>query len=141
MTKEELAGWINGRTRRNEITKAEENIAKKDGLVVVFGYSDDGIEFRGAIYDERDCYDGGTIHVHRDGLLGRHDEECSCPFCGYEAQKKRCATIDALWDKEIGYSWTYETIIPHASFDIMSDDDKFCRGIVFNLSDLPKLSS
>ena len=35
-----------------EITKEEEAEAKAAGLVVVFGYSDDGTEFRGAIRDE-----------------------------------------------------------------------------------------
>jgi hypothetical protein len=36
----------------SEINKAEERQAKDAGLVVVFGYSDDGVELRGAIHDE-----------------------------------------------------------------------------------------
>ena len=36
--------------------------AEKNGYVVVFGYSDDGVEFRGAISDELGAYDGRTFY-------------------------------------------------------------------------------
>jgi hypothetical protein len=51
---------------------------------------------------------------------------------------EKAATIEALWCKENGYSWTYKTAIPHAAFDIMEDKLKYCRGIVIALKDLPR---
>jgi hypothetical protein len=51
------------------------------------------------------------------------------------AAKGLCKTIEAIWGKD-GYSWTYKTDIPHATFDIFEDGEKFCRGIVFDIKSL-----
>ena len=51
ITKEQLAETLNGNEIGNEITKEQEQQAKENGLVVVFGYSDDNMELRGALYD------------------------------------------------------------------------------------------
>lgn len=130
MTKEQFAALLNGREMLFEISSAEEVQAAQLGLVVLFGGSDDLAEFRGAITDEGDVYDGGDLFVHQDGLVCVPEEETETVL--------KCAKIEAVWDSE-GYSWTYKTDIPHATFDILEDGEKYCRGIVFNLSDLPKL--
>lgn len=40
--------------------------------------------------------------------------------------------------KEKGpFAWTYSTEIPHATFEIIEEGEKFCRGIVFDINDLP----
>jgi hypothetical protein len=31
--------------------------------------------------------------------------------------------------------WTYSTVIPHATFDIMDADEIYCRGVVFHAKD------
>lgn len=49
MTKESLAAILNGRTYGDEITKEEEAQAKAAELVVIYGASDDLVEFGGAI--------------------------------------------------------------------------------------------
>ena len=51
MTKEELAAMLNGREYGKEITKAEEEKAKANGLVVIYGYSDDNVELRRHLVD------------------------------------------------------------------------------------------
>jgi hypothetical protein len=137
MTAKELAAMLNGRQYGSEITKEEAQQAKKDNLVVVYGYSDDNVELDGAIYDEIGAYNGTTIYLDEKGLLPYHDENCDCEFCVYQDRKKQAVKIDCIWDTE-GYSWIYKTKIPHETFDIMEDGEKFCRGIVFNLSDLRK---
>lgn len=139
MNKNQLAKKLNGREVGKEITKAEEIEAIASGLVVVFGYSDDNSEIRGAIHDEIACYDGGVLKLHKLGVLPEHEERCDCQFCGYEAASKKCATVEALWDKEPGYCWTYKTDLPHATFDIMEEGSKFCRGIVLDRDSLPSL--
>jgi hypothetical protein len=140
MTKETLANRLNGVIYTEEMTAETERQAKDAGLVVVFGASDDLIEFRGAIRDEVGCYEGGDIFLHRGGPLADHDAdgECGCNFCGWRDAKAKSAVISAIWDRD-GYSWTYKTAIPHATFDVMEDNEKYCRGIVFNLADVPTL--
>ena len=106
MTIYEFAERLDGREYGNEITKSEEQEAKELGFVVVFGYSDDNAEFRGAIDDEVGCFDGGRVYEDGDKY------------------------IDAVWC-EGKYDWTYKTNIPHATFDIYDYCGKYCKGIVF----------
>lgn len=134
MTKEQLAGMLNGREIGNEISKAESKQAKADGLVVVYGASDDLMEFDGAICDEVGAYDGTTAHLSSTGLLKNECDSDDCPH--YEASLGNAATITAEWcAAEDGPSWTYSTPIPHATFDVMEDGEVYCRGIVFSLAD------
>lgn len=135
MNKRELAMLLNGRQYRSEITKAEERLAETHGLIVIFGYSDDNCEFRGALNDEVGCYNGGMILFDKNRVLPEHDN-CECDFCGYEEARESCAGLTAVWDRE-GYSWTYTTPIPHETFEIMEGEDKYCRGIVIDRKDLP----
>lgn len=134
LTKEQLAQMLDGRAYRNEITREEVQLAKDNGLVVVFGYSDDNCELVGAIDDEIGCYEGGTLYFSESGLLENECDDDECPY--FEQQKENAKTIEILWCEEDGYSWTYKTEIPHATFDIMEDGDKYCRGIVFSIDDL-----
>lgn len=134
MTKEQLAGKMNGNERTKEISKELEAQAKAAGLVAVFGYSDDGAELRGAIHDEVGCYDGGTIRVTSKGLLKSDCDNDDCPY--FKKLKKSATKIKAIWCGGEVYSWTYETSVPHATFEIVEDGEKYCRGIVFALADV-----
>ncbi|MNW22346.1 hypothetical protein D3C71_2237660 [compost metagenome] len=51
-------------------------------------------------------------------------------------RQKSAKSIEALWCKEDGYSWTYKTEIPHATFEVADGDEPYCRGIVFSLTGL-----
>jgi len=135
MTKEDLANLLNGREYGEEMTEVEARVAKENGLVVVYGYSDDNMEFRGAIDGEYGSYRGSAVFITKNGHLLDECHECDCDFCGYAEKKKQARKIDALWDND-GYSWTYQTDIPHATFDILEDGEKYCRGIVFELAAL-----
>lgn len=145
MTKEELAAKINGREYGQELFPAEEQAARTAGLVVVFGASDDLMEFRGAIHDEL----GAGSEEGKDAFIVNGDiwsgPDCEDRFeggrgCKYAqaadvAAKARGQKITAYWDRD-GYSWVIEALtIPHAIFDIVEGDEKFCRGIVFDLKD------
>ena len=131
MDAKELASLLNGREYREEITKEEEQIAESNGLVVVFGYSDDNVEFRGAINDEVGAYEGTTILLDQDGIIEGCEEGCS------HSQKAadKCRVIEAKWEDD-GYTWSFETDIQHETFEILEDGEKFCRGIVFHISAL-----
>jgi hypothetical protein len=127
----EFAEMLNGREAGMEIASAEENRAKELGFVVVYGYSDDIAEFTGAISNVVGCYDGSEIYLDKNGIFEECEEECKYS----QAAKKKCKVIEAVWGKD-GYSWTYNTDIPHSTFDIMEDGEKYCRGIVFEAKSL-----
>lgn len=136
MKKEELATKLNLREYTQETTPELEAEAKASRLVIIFGASDDLMEFRGAIDDERGCWEGGEVLIDSKGVLPvreqiDEDEELEDFFL----RRKTAKTIEAIWNKD-GYSWLYETTIPHATFDILEDGDKYCRGIVIDLRDL-----
>lgn len=132
MKPQEMANRLNGREYRDEVTRDDEIDAKNSGLVIVVGASDDLMELYGAIRDEVSCYDGGTAYLTRFGLL---ENKCDCEDCPYHLKELETATkIKAVWNSD-GYSWTYETDMPHAVFDILEDGEKYCRGIVFNLGE------
>ena len=135
MNMHELAAQLNGREYGDETTPELEAAAKEAGLVIVFGYSDDNVELRGAVDDEIGCYNGRKgIVVDREGVRSHwddvDDEDEAAAY--FERKNLPSVTFDAVWDKE-GYSWIYRTDAAHATFDILEDGETFCRGIVFEL--------
>lgn len=133
MNAQEMAAALNGREYRNETTKADELAAEENGLVIVFGASDDLMEFRGAVNDEIGAWEGAIAYFTTTGLLVNDCNDEDCPY--FAKLQEGAATVDAKWDAD-GYSWVYETAIPHATFDILEDGEKYCRGIVFALKDV-----
>lgn len=141
MTEDELCGLLNGRQYKEEINAEIERKVREHNLhwtysqlVIVFGGSDDLMEFRGAIEDEVGCYDGGKAYLTINGLLENHCDDEECPY--FADKKKRAMTIEALWCAEKDIPWTYKTDIPHSTFEIVDDGEIYCRGIVFNLADV-----
>lgn len=138
MTKEQLAALLNGREYGDEITKDEENMALVLGLVVIFGAGDDLIEFRGKWHDEIGCSNGYELAVNKSGPVLEPDDderEVLKKFGVLDVIAKGGRKIKAIWSRD-PYSWQYETDIPHAMFDVLEGDEKYCRGIVFAVSDL-----
>lgn len=141
MTAQELAALLHGRTYGYELTKAEEVDAKASGLVVVFGASDDLMEFRGAIDDEIGANDGTTACITPLGLLkdfetvDHTEEDCEAWF---KLKALGVQEIHAIWcpPDMPGTSWRFATSISHETFDVMEDGDIYCRGIVFALADV-----
>ncbi|WP_236166357.1 hypothetical protein [Pseudomonas juntendi] len=137
MTKEELAAQLTGLEYPTRIPGSLIVAAQSAGLVILCGASDDLMEFYGARREEIGCYDGGTAFVDADGVLP--DRDCldgDEEIAEYVQRQKSAKAIEALWCKEPGYSWTYKTDIPHATFEVVEDEEPYCRGIVFALADL-----
>lgn len=126
----DFAKLLNNRQYGNEITTEEEKLAKDLGLVVVFGYSDDCTELRGAIYDEVSTYGGRDVYISKEGLF----EQCNCNCKHSKLAKDKCNIIKARYGKE--YYWEFNVDVPYECFSILEDDDKYCKGIVFRLIDL-----
>jgi len=132
MTIQEFAKMLDGREMGHEYTEEQEELAKGLGFIFVYGYSDDNAEFRGAIDEEVGRYGSKTIHLDEKGIF----EECECRCSRSVLAKEKCKTIEAVWHDVGEFAWTYETNIPHATFIIMEDGEKFCCGIVFDIKSL-----
>ena len=138
MTAKEIASLLTGIEYPVRIHTNITEKAKASGLVIVYGASDDLIEFEGAFTDEAGCYNGATVHIDAEGLLGDFgDVEHEVETCRkWLDREKKAVTIEALWCKEPEYSWTYKTAVPHETFEVMEDGEHYCRGIVFSLASI-----
>lgn len=134
MNVKELAAALNGSVYPLRIAKSIRDEARADGLVIVYGASDDLMEFDGAIRDELGAYNGTTAYLTSSGLLTNECDHDECPH--YEKEKARAATIEALWCKEGEYLWTFDTTILHETFEVTDEGEPYCRGIVFALADV-----
>lgn len=124
MTAKQLAAHLDGREYLKEITTEEEREAKANGLVVVYGYSDDNVELAGAISDEIGAWEGVVFHVEKDGSYKVEDSDAP-------------NRIQAVWyAPESEAAWTFKTDIPHETYNIYEDGELFCIGIVFAMTDL-----
>lgn len=104
--------------------------AKEHGIVIVYGASDDLMEFDGAIYEEIDAYEGTTAYLDENGLIENECEE-DCPYFK-EKLKNAKHKIKAVWcGKDRNHTWSYDTDILHETFEILNNDEKYCLGIVF----------
>ena len=141
MDLKEFASLLNNREYPFKLTEEEKMLAKQYDIVIVYGASDDLIEFDGAISDEGDCFEGGRFLVDDKGLLPDwnnldHDDEEV--VLAYQKRKSKAKhSITALWDVG-GYSWQYLTEIPHETFEVVEDKEKYCKGIVFYIKELKK---
>jgi hypothetical protein len=136
MTIKEFANKLDGRETGLETTREELALAEELGFVIVYGASDDLMEFEGAIHDEFCCYDGGTVHLDKEGLFNTYCDDKDCPYQKNVSPEHKA--IKAIWDGGNGYAWKYETDIPHECFDIFEDGEKYCRGIVFEIKHLER---
>ena len=138
LTLEDVAKALDGKQYREEFTDfpyTTDDLATA-GIVVVHGASDDLVEFKGAIYDEVGAYDGGKVYLDR-GTQSILENECDDEYCPhYLRLRRRASTINAFWCKEGEPLWTYKTDIPHETFIIMEDENRYCRGIVFYASNI-----
>ncbi len=113
-----------------QFTKEEIETAKENGFVIVYGASDDLMEFEGAVQDEGGCFDGGDVYFNKNEVCQDREKAGSYPYC-----------ITAIWGRDEDengriITWTYETDIPHETFMIYEDGEPYCRGIVFRIEDL-----
>lgn len=154
MTAEQLAAMLNSRQYGNEITKEEEEIAKANNLLVVYGSSDDLVEFGGQFSDEADVYGGGAVVISRHGILkSRCSEDDTCPYFVMEMERRlesgEYRRVKVYWSgkcsgKEMDHEKFESTQKPYwcygcedfpgmfATFDIFDEDTLYCQGVVID---------
>ena len=126
MTKEQLADLLDGRQYGEEITSEEEKVAHDNGLVVIFGASDDLIEFRGILNDEIDSYGGCFFKFNKELDIKVGDKHHG-----------RSRSVQAIWCPTDNQSWGFATKIPHSTFKVYEDGELYCVGLVINVAELP----
>ncbi len=137
-TLKRIAGYLDGMEygyEQEDIWK----IAKKNGCVIVFGYSDDCIEFRGAYDDECGCYDGKTLYFSKtlgvscvkECTNGNYPNAITAVWCGKVDGREACPKEQYTDDKGRVIPWTYLLDMPHADFMVYEDKEPYCRGVVF----------
>jgi len=146
ITLNKYAKMLNGRDCQPNLTTEELLLAKQRGFVVVYGDSDDRVEFEGAIREEGHTNPlikkapAGTLVLSKDGrLLKEGSEDYARHFL------QDCNVIRVYYYGEDGIPWTFDTKIPHEIFrtydggyddELENDWDEYQRCIVFELSAL-----
>jgi hypothetical protein len=146
ITLKDFAAMLHGRDRQPNLTDNELLLAKERGFVVVYGDSDDRIEFEGAIRAEGESNPlikgrpSGILALSEDGKLL---DEKSDLYAEYVKKKRN--VIKAFYYGVDGFNWAFETDIPHEIFitydggydeEYADFDDGFARCMVFEVSAL-----
>ena len=129
---------ISCREYREELTKEEEEELKKDGLVLVFGASDDLCEVRGAISDEISCYlDKTVVYVEEiDGFVSEdYYKNNPHELIKIDLSKRPYLDInskDGFWRYDISKN------VLNLEFSILEDEKIYCVGKIFFKEDFKK---
>lgn len=150
MTKEQLSAQLNGIEYKtfDKIIKNLEPEIKASGLLIIFGESDDLVEFRGIFDDEIGAFKGkDNIRIDSNGLIHKchiimeewsddiDDDDLFKMIKEYVKRREHSIIVSAKYYLD-GYLWVIKTDIPHATFDILISGDKFCKGIVIDFKDV-----
>lgn len=136
VTAEEFAALIDGNQYLQETSKEQSQLAFGSGLMVIYGYSDDGLCVDGVGAEQYGAWEGGEFKFCKDGT-------CFCDgWEHHEEALKRgympptpCLTVNAEWcPSDFEGSWRISPDCPHATFKIMEDDDLFCVGAVIDMA-------
>ncbi len=145
ITKEQLAASLDGCQYRQELNAEWSKIAKQAGLIVIYGASDDLMEFGGAVYDELGAPCEALLYKHNSGVnvvdndsdIIRQIEDDFLLYQALGAMMDRHNLVAAKWCP-VGFAgeWLITTELPHAAFDVMNEDELYCRGVVISIADL-----
>ena len=148
ITLKEFAAMLHGRDCQPNLTPDELLLAKQRGFVVVYGDSDDRVEFEGAIREEGDANPlvkdspAAVLVLSEDGKLLDDESDLYADYI-----KENRNVINVFYCSKDGINWVFETEIPHETFltydggydEEYSDlDDGFARCIVFEMSALKR---
>lgn len=159
-TIEDLAKLLDGNTRRDELYNEYGiniyDLCKQKKWVVIYGASDDLIEFEGFISDEDGAYEGTLMKFVKPGEFYLEDETDETykkskdymfiPITENELKEikdkdyKDNCVIEMLWcPGETDMSWQVNVKgVPFAKFNVMQDDEVFCEAVIIDLSNFVK---
>lgn len=140
MTIKDVALMLDGREYGSEVSPAEEIQFKNAGIVVVYGYSDDLVEFEGAVNTEIGIWNTGNIPL----LNG-------VPFdvpCATEEFETHCCPLLKEVAKMLKYikarfginGWELDADFPCEKFTVVEEGDACGVGLVYALADLVEVN-
>lgn len=132
----EWAQKLNGREYAEEVSREEKKQAAANGVIIIYGASDNILVFNGVIDEKISAIEGCEIKLTPDVSI--FDPEKNKETFKYNSdQIKRFPVIKAIWcPEEISASWLITTTLPYETFDIMEDREIFCRGIVLDAEEV-----
>lgn len=146
MNTKEWAEKLNNCEYGDELSDEDKELLEKDGIVAVFGYSDDLMELEGAIYDEYEAYDEKTYYWFGKSFVSNDRineflDEVDDEFYAFKPileplfrNNKEQSWIRTKHGKDCQFE--YKTNIPCEWFNVMEDGELYCKGFVFNKNDL-----
>lgn len=148
ITAEQLTERLHNTQYHKTPTLQDANDAKESGLVIISVLKAGYIEVRGAVINVVGPFSGGiTLHLYESGLLPTNlrdavvhldDSDIGRFFYNLDellAAYRKSKAVTSVAGED-GYAWTFQTDIPHETFDTLDGDQKFCRGIVIRQADL-----
>lgn len=140
------AGQLTGREYPFTMTNDEKKRAQDDDIVIVYGLSDDLLEFEGAIYDECGAWNGTTVRLCPEGIYDTNSmfwKKIESGLSYSSEQIMKMPVIEAVWcpqvDNVCWASWEIRTNMKHMKFDIMEDGKLYCRGIIFHINEISRV--
>lgn len=144
-----LAEKLDGREYRETIDKEIRLYAKKNGLLIVHGASDDLIEFDGVFTDEAGAGNGTKVYIKSYGVV--MEPECDCEY-SEKWYKDQCKTACKIVVHQGGHPglpgidgkdifWHYNADLDASSFTsfkIMEDGGVYCIGLIIDATQLPR---
>lgn len=113
---------VNGMEYRSKINPEAVTLAKDNGIVILYGQSDDLMELEGAIDDEVYAYDG--LNHEDDFDLGNFPEEVYTLMKDHKLELVWCPDEEKSWAFKVSPDSTFER------FNIMEDGGVFSEGII-----------
>lgn len=105
---------------------------RREMIVVIRGDSHGYIQFDGAVSNE---FPDEKYYFNSKGIIRNECNSNSCPYFEKHLNDAKYF-VESTQSEEGQYVWEFNTNIPHVTFDILNDGEKYCRAIVFKLSDL-----
>lgn len=148
MTKEQLAEALDGVQygEEDDLINTLEAESPEQDLVVVFGYSDDCVEIRGALNDEfsRRGFSLYWNFEHNrvgfvenlEGLVEDQRDIIDGLFDTFGRKQVAVKNV-ARWDWDFLFQFEPDNI-PFAPFKVMDGEELYCIGCVFSLEDVKK---
>jgi len=157
-TIEDLAKLLDGNEYRDELDNEYkidvDAICRKNKWVIVFGASDDLIEFRGFIDDEDGAWDGALMKLVKPGDFYMEDEDAETykkskeykfvPISESELKDiqhngyQNTCVVEMLWcPDDSNASWQVNSKgAPFVRFNIMEDEELYCEAAIIDMSKL-----
>ena len=161
-----LNGNVYGNELENDVIDNIEDFCAERNWLIVYPYSDDNVELRGAYYDEFGAYDGTTIRFVKVGdfymdeddensyhkasknmFVPVNDEEIreigkSIKESINDWKNYNGLIIEALWEPDglSDYAWAYHALgnVDYAEFDILDEGEPWAKCMIIDLSNINK---